>query len=460
MRRARRRLAWQRFNLENVVSRTGLRLEKAVRRPRVREWLESAGSTAYLSALDLGTTHVKAAVCRAEDGRVEILGQGVEAYSDGATAAAGGYPLADACDRALRRAEDMTEGIFGRKVVPDRVVVGVPASTVRLNCYVSRHRRRNVTEPVVAGELARLLRADQRVAIQKLKGLETSITDPVLLSECTSAQVEIDGHLTNDPIGLRGSELCITVCNTLASAGLLGAIERVVDTLKLDPPLVALQPQCVLSAWGQSLGQDGIGIDVGGRRTTVMLWRAGLLQGLATVPTGGRDVTARLGRVCRLNESQAENLKFAYARGKLDSSQREWVWEILRPQLARWRDAVAAGLVALAGQTPIPSDVWVWGGGAYLNGLLEVVREIMLVEGLSFTTYPTVRSLDGLRSPFLHDRTGFSMGPMGTNVQALAAARALPGQPTPVDYLLRKATILASKVEELPIWLPSQEQAD
>jgi hypothetical protein len=459
MRRKQRRTAWRSFNLDAVVSRTGLKLENATRKARRQSNLDQRGAAlTFLSALDLGTTHVKALVCRIDDGRIEVLGQGVEPYA-GSESTGGKQAMTRACDQALTYAEDMTEYSFGQKVVADQVVVGVPASTIRLHSFEFPYRRRDAGEPITEDELARTMRSAQRAALRDLRELEGPIPDPVLLSACTAAQVEIDGHLTNDPLGLRGEQLGITVCNTLASSALIGAIEQLVDSLQLDPPLLALQPQSVLVAWSHLLGADGVGIDIGGRHSTICLWRAGLLRGLMTVPSGGRDITASLGRVCRLSESEAESLKFAYARDRLEPDQTEWVAGVLRPQLARWRDAVAAGLLALTRGAPMPSDIWVWGGGSVMGDMTAGVREALQAEGLVFRSYPNVRALDGLRNTMLHDRTGFSMGPMGANVQALAGAQALPGQSTPVDRFLRKATLSASDSEQIPVWMPAYEPA-
>jgi len=460
MKRKKRRTTWRAFNLDSVVAKTGLTLERVAQRTRFKGSLDEHRSGAVVfSALDLGTTHAKALVCRAENGRVVVLGQGVEPYrSDAMPNGAGGErSVIGACERALVQAEDMTEQSCGEKVVPDRVVVGMPASTVRLSSYEARYGRRDANAPISSDELSRVLRSTQRAALRSLAAQKGPIRDPVLLNECTGVQVRLDGHPTNDPIGLRGSELEIAVCNGMASRSLARAIEKVVDGLKFDPPMMALQPLAVLLAWRRDLAPDGVGIDVGGRHTTLSLWRSGLLRNILIVPVGGRDLTVQLGRACRLNEAQAEKLKFAYGGRKLDDGQREWVRDVLHPAFERWIQALGKGLAALAQDSPLPSNIWMWGGGMLLVDLLELTRHATLMEGFTFAGYPTIHSLDSVSSPLLHDRTGFSMGVMGANVHALAAVELSTVQLTPVQTQLREATRWACQSEQIAIWTPAVE---
>ena len=456
MRRKKRRTTWRAFNLESVVSKTGLTLERVAQRARFRGGLDERRSdTVVFSALDLGTTHAKALVCRVENGRVEVLGQGVEPYSGTMNSASegNGRSMAAACDCALVQAEDMTERSFGQTVVPDRVVVGIPASTIRLSSHCAHYSRRDASAPVSSDELSRVLRITQRSALHSLAGLRGPIRDPVLLNQCT-VQIAIDGHPTNDPIGLRGSELEITVCNILASKSLARSIEKLVDNLKFDPPMIAVQPQAVLMAWRKDLAPDGVGIDVGGRHTTLSLWLSGLLRGILTIPVSGRDLTVQLGRVCRLDEAQAENLKLAFAGGKLDDGQRDWIRDVLRPQYERWTKTFATGLASLAQGLYLPSNIWMWGGGILLEDMFELVQQAIRMEGLSFAGYPTIHSLDSVGSALLHDRTGFSMGVVGTNVHALAVAGATMVQSAPLELHLKEATLAACQAEQMAIWTP------
>jgi hypothetical protein len=251
---------------------------------------------------------------------------------------------------------------------------------------------------------------------------------------------------------LRGEVIGLRLVNVLAASRAVAGAEEIADLLKLDPPRLALPAQGVQAAWREALGSDGIGVDMGGRNTTLSLWRGGALRGVMSVPAGGWDATCALGRACRVTDARAERLKTEYAAGKFDAVQREWIQDVLRPMLERWVDAVARGLAELAGGETLPAAVWLWGGGAELPDAAGALRGLSHGLGLSFDGFPMVRLLSPAEATGVDNHSGVTLGGMGVNVLALARAAAAPA--APLQGLLTEATLAAAEAEGISTWVP------
>lgn len=460
MRQVRTRATRRSLDLESLLAGARSTLE-GMGRLRARG---PGQGPALFTALDVGSTHVKAAVCRGEAGRLDLLGWGIEPFSaqpddEGEN---DGSPLAATCESAICRAEDETVHAAGGMVVPDQVLIALPATVVRAGYFSTRYRRRLSREPLTQAELTRALNSSQRAAIHELKaaaGDEADAKKPggmYLIGSESRVHVEIDGHISDDPLGLRGTYIEVEAVNLLATAGGVEALDRLADRLKYDPPELILPVGALLRVADGLLGRDGVGIDIGGRGTTLALWQDGMMRGLTRFPQGGRDLTALLGRATGMNEARAENLKIAYARRQFDQPKMSWLADVLRPALDRWAQGLTRSLWLLTQGRPLPSDLWVWGGGSRLPDIQDALRSVTHGGQVSFAGYPVARPLSRgdwrppeSETPAVDDSTGM-------NVRAVAEAHvAGMGQRTLFQRLIREATRYAAGAEGMEIWSPS-----
>ena len=162
----------------------------------------------YSSVLDLGASAVKALVVKSTDGRIEILGRGRGVHEgglgpDGALGKSGA--LQEACEQALVEAEDATEETTGHKVVPDRVMVGVPVPWLLGTLGWGRVLRARLEEGVSLSECNEAMAQAGRQAVRRL-GRETDGGGWALL-DAVGVSFSIDGHRVTDPVGFRGHSL-------------------------------------------------------------------------------------------------------------------------------------------------------------------------------------------------------------------------------------------------------------
>ncbi len=444
-----RRFPWRTFGVEHILSVLDVR--RAHTQAGVVARRRPAGLPEAFSVLDLGTTHLKALVCRRDGPTVEVLGQCVLPYGIQEQAPGG---MVELCNRALTQAEDNSAVLGGRRLVPDDVVIGVPASTVVVRTSKVAYRRRDPSQPLDDAELERILYIGQRTALEELRRSDLPFSDAVILASSTQVQVAVDGHPADDPQGLRGENITLSLFNVAASRALLRALGRLAEGLQLTVAGFLVPVQAVVHTLGQALSLDGVGIDIGGRRTVVVCWRQGMVQGWASIPYGGQDFTLALQRAYHLDGERAERLKCWYGEGRLSPDHREGVQEVLRLPWEHWKDRLIESLLDLQANGSLPGHFWMWGGGARLSGSVEAVRAALSDPRLTFDGYPQVRLMDfaGLRSL----RLAGEMDALACNSYAMAVAFSRQAGESRL-MALQQATAAACRSEHLDIWIVGNE---
>jgi cell division protein FtsA len=378
---------------------------------------EENDKPSFRSVIDLGTEYVKALVVEVEEDRAVIIGQGIARHR-GSYVSAGAIGDLEAviatCDQALRQAEDMTEEVYGRKVVPDQVVMGVPGPLVRGAAYTVRQQRSSPSRPVSQRELTQLLQRVQRLALQQLS--QEFASQELVLVDSSIAEIVVDGHGVTDPVGFRGENLAVTVFNALALRENLNGLRSIAEGLELESPLLVPESRVVVSFLQ---GSEVIGLDVGGRETEIFWSRNGGLLASRTMPLGGRAVSQRLAEGLHLSLQEAETLKLSYGHSQINEAPSASVGEILSGAVVVWLAEVERQLMALAGEGYLPHCIYLWGGGSELPELVEAARTFSWMRELPFARCPEVEVLNPERVPGLLDRTGLSLGREGVIVMGL-----------------------------------------
>ena len=379
---------------------------------------ETSDKPSFRSLIDLGTEYVKALVVEVKEDRAVIIGQGVARHkasyaSDGAIGDL--EAVTTTCDQALRRAEDMTEEVYGRKVVPDQAVMGVPSPLIRGAAYTVKQQRSPPKRPVSRRELTQLLQRVQRLALQQLS--QEFASQELALVDSSIAEIVIDGHGVTDPVGFRGGNLAVTVFNAMALRESLDGLRSVAEGLELEPPLLIPESRVVASFLK---GSEVIGLDIGGRETEIFWSRNGGLLASRTVPLGGRAVSQRLAEGLHISLQEAETLKLSYSRGQINETIPAAVGEILSGAVGTWLVEVEQQLITLAGEGNLPHWIHLWGGGSELPELVEAAKTFPWMRELLFARCPEMEVLNPDRIPGLLDRTGLSLGRGGLIVMGLA----------------------------------------
>jgi hypothetical protein len=389
----------------------------------------------YLSVLDLGAFAVKALVIECSGDRATILGRGSATHRGGIAAdctIGDARALETACERALTQAEDGTEAVRGRKVVPDAAAIAVPTAWVRGALGSGRVLRPNLEDGVTAQECIEPLLSAGRQAMRRVgrvtRGGEWELLDATVVT------FSIDGHRVTDPVGFRGHSLEATVLVLAVPSRLVAALRSTADKLQLEPPALVAEPLALAAA---SPG-DGLIIQVGALTTALVLSRYGAPVSFASICQGGAAFAKALGEAIGVSTDRADVMLRGFALGQLSDSDRSRVEAALGESLLRWLSSM---IESLRSWTEIPGEwppfIHLCGGVSRLGALGRAVAQTRWLEALPFPFTPQVKTWDGSNVEQVLDRTNRRWQLDGLTTLSLAAWALRDRGPSTRDGILR-----------------------
>lgn len=374
----------------------------------------SNGSPVYFGVVEPGTTTLRLLVVEAAEGQATVLGW---AEGPGWTrVGADRRTLATACGDALAHAEEIAQALGDRWVLPDQMLVGLPASQLRAQAWSITQRRSRPDRPVDERELQALLDRTLRLAVNRLRGIEGADRGWVLM-DAAPVGFTIDGRGVTDPVGFRSHEVGATVFAALALAEVVETWGLVARELEFTALTLTAAPLALAIALSTS---QGILMDIGGGTTDLIWCRAGRPYMLASLASGGEALTRSLGRKWNRSPDWAERLKRAYSSGTLTAEGKAEVQEVLWPGLQAWLEETEAAMARLNRDEALPQHLYLLGGGSALPEMTEAVRSLAWSQRLHFARYPQVCRLQPTDVPGVVNRT--SMGREMGDVSALALA--------------------------------------
>jgi len=298
--------------------------------------------------------HLRAAVLHLTEGSGEILGLAA-APVDGVTSS--GHPDPDrwyaACERALAQAEDMTQRVAGRKVVPDYVTMAIPSSVTRSVSVTDEIRRRNPRRPITLDEIGALLRRGYRRAQDRLDVRARGSHEDIVAGSL--AYVTLDGQPVSDPLGQVGDLVQVNLCFCLAPAEWMRTLQLISERLGLEltailPHHLALASPIADAAALMVLLEDSL--------TTINLARRGHVEWSSTIPCGARELIDATVEELGVPEQQLEALLRAYRGGQLREDVEQLMSRNFWRALRVWMSRLAEEIKAVAPEAHIPYRVY------------------------------------------------------------------------------------------------------
>jgi len=339
----------------------------------------------YLVSLDIGSAKVCALIAEPQaGGRVDILGKGTAVHKGARKGAIIDVP---ATVDAIKRATEEAEIMAGAQI--ERAVVGIAGPSVK-----SFNSRQVVA---VAAKNREISRDDIQRSLDAARSVPIPAEFEVL--HVLPREFVVDGQEgVADPLGMVGSRLeadvHVVTVPTATVQNLLNCVNRAgVEVIEMVlEPLAA--GEAVLTPDERELGV--VLADVGGGTTEVAVWRGGALAHTAVLPVGGDHFTNDLAVVLKTPVPDAERLKRKHGsalaalvgeddaidvpltggRGVHPVRRRE-IAEILQPRAEEllqllWEDAVRE-----VPASELRAGLVLTGGGADLDGMLEVAEQVL-----------------------------------------------------------------------------------
>src|SRR2546426_1188781 len=335
-----------------------------------------------LVAIDIGTTKVCVLIGEvAARGGVDVIGIG-QAPSDGLRK--GVVIDIDRTVQSVANAVDAAERLSGLKV--RSAFVGISGS--HINSQNSRGMVA-VRHDVDRGDTVRAIEAARAVSIPNTREIlhviprgyvvdgQEGVRDPIGMA---AVRVEVETHIVT---------ASSTSVQSLTKCVQRGGVE--IDELVLAPLATA---EATLGDEDRELGV--VLADIGGDTTDIAIFQDGSISHCASIPIGGRYVTADLGIVLRVTPDVAENAKFRHGSAipldvdpdavpqvtsiGEDTSHgvtRRHIAEIVESRVAEIFRFVAAEIEAAGATNRLQAGLVLTGGGSSLTGMARAARDYL-----------------------------------------------------------------------------------
>jgi len=376
----------------------------------LRRKREQSNDRQHIVALDIGTEFVKALIARTEDDTMTIVGTGrarqdmSDMYS-GAIADISG--VVQNCEQALAEAEDQA-GLQAK-----RVIIGIAGELVKGVTNTIRYRRPQPDRPLDESEMEFIIEKVQERAqskAQKQIALETGNDDvEVKLVNSALVSIHIDGYKVTNPIGFQGKDVAVQIYTAFAPMVHIGALEKVADELALELLAVAAEPFAVSRS---VLGNDAsstftaILADVGGGTTDMAVVNDGGVEGTKMFGIGGRSFTRTIASEMSLSYDAAEKLKIHLGHEKIKPSVKKEAEKAIDKTLDVWVSGVELALSEFESVDHLPNRIFLCGGGASLDQLVEGLSTRDWYKDLPFTKRPTIELISPDDVIGIEDKTG------------------------------------------------------
>ncbi len=386
--------------------------------------MTSEHETRHILVLDLGTSKVRALVCRMDNDGSTALGFGKEDFDPSEMQGGVVIDIARVVERCLRAVGEAQKQA-GKE--PESCVIGFSGESMKGQTVDIDFQRSRPQEEITLSELKHIIHEVQWSAFDTIRRKFAEETGHLEVDiKLISASVEhitIDGQFIANPLGFRGKDMKVSVYNCFAPILHYGALQTIGAELPFPVMDIVVQPYALSHALIKRGDSSCLVIDVGAGTTDVALIDGGLKE-TKSFAMGGRTFAKRLSFELNISLEEAEKVKFAYGEGKLDSASTKIVKEILDRDAQTWLMGLTICLSDLSVEL-LPSQVFLTGGGVLLRELEDLLRGDRWHLNLPFANYPTFSYLSPSDIPSFHDPKHLLHG---TEHSALAALSLVSGE--------------------------------
>lgn len=338
----------------------------------------------FLVACDIGTSKICVLVGEpTPSGALDVIGKGSAANRG---TRKGNIVNVDATIEAIKRAAEEAEIMAGVQIA--RSWVGVSGSNIR------SFNSRGVV--AVAGKDREISRDDVARVIDAARGVQIPQDHEVI--HVVPREFAVDGQDgVAEPVGMVGSRLEADVHVVTAPVAVTQNIVTCMNKAGIEVVQLVLEQfaaaEAVLTTDEKELGIALI--DIGGGTTEVSVYQKGSIAHTAVIPIGGDHFTNDLAVVLRAPITDAERIKKKYGSALRSSvgedemvevpmvggrapklCPRTTLADILQPRAEELLGLVREDLQRLGLDKEIRSGVVLTGGGAELEGIVEIAEAI------------------------------------------------------------------------------------
>ncbi len=351
-------------------------------------------------ALDLGTETVKAILFTVEEKHSmsgEVIGKrgivkGVGKVRHRLTDVQSGAitdiaSIVNRCKEAIQIASEQA------KIQPQQLVMGIAGEFIKGATSRMTYKREEPNTKINVSELKNIIHKLQWRAfgeVRRALSEETGYPEiDVKLVGSTVVDVRVDGYKVTNLLGFQGKEVEMSIFNCFAPLGHYAALQNIADELGLELLGIVSEPFALSRCLAFEDGNlSGIFIDIGGGATDIAVVTNGSVVGTKMFGIGGRTFTKRLSVELNISFVEAEKLKYAYTADKLEQKSKKIIGNIINEDIEVWLDGVVLAMSDFKKTSPLPSKIFLSGGGTYLPEIMNAINDRKWHKKLPFVTKP------------------------------------------------------------------------
>lgn len=194
-------------------------------------------------------------------------------------------------------------------------------------------------------------------------------------------------------------------------------LHRSFGGLKIDCiPLVAAHATSLSTVMSVN---NALIVDIGGEETTLSLLSDRKLRAIAYFPLGVHHFLRNIAETMSVLFEEAEDLKRQYAQDVLPEAKKVVIQDIFVREAVSWENLFMNVLESFFALEPLPGEVFVIGGGAYIQELVSVLRKPDWMKRYSNVSSPVIRIASAQSFFEGNSLNGFIQGPEEAGLASL-----------------------------------------
>lgn len=334
------------------------------------------GQTVY-AVFDIGTSMIKTAIIGNTNNKIKILGY--SRVKQERQHMSGGVILdIEGVIKNLKKGFNLACNNVDQAV--QLAVAGITGELVRGRILNITHERSHPEKQITPSEINQIIdRIERRAAERARKEIawdsgrhETDIR----LLHVNLQQIRIDGQPVVNPNKFQGRNIEFQIFHAFAPLVNVGAIQSVIQALKLQIKTIAATPFAIAYALQTEKSKtDAIIIDIGAGTTDVALIRNGGIEGSRSYALAGNSFTEAIMDYFNSSFEEAEEVKILYSKNKLENKLNTQVNKVIAEHAKLWRQGLEITLEDLMNDQVLPSNIYLLGGGSLLPEIHNTFEE-------------------------------------------------------------------------------------
>lgn len=194
-------------------------------------------------------------------------------------------------------------------------------------------------------------------------------------------------------------------------------LQRSFGGLKIDYiPLVAAHATSISTVMSV---EDALIVDIGGEETTLSLLFRRKLRAVTYFSLGVHHFLRNIAETMSVSFEEAEDLKRQYAQDVLPEAKKTVIQDIFAKEAVSWENLFMSALESFFALEPLPREVFVIGGGAYIQELISVLRKPDWMKRYSHVSSPVIRIASAQSFFEGNSLNGFLQGPEEAGLASL-----------------------------------------